>query len=112
MTYLGVWKGIWAAVIFDLYERTPGPSGLILEGIAIQASARDMGIGSALLDAVRTYARQHGYERILLEVIDTNPKAQKLYARMGFEPLRAERFPYLKSLLGFDGATTMAVQVK
>ena len=42
-----------------------------------------------------------------LTVIDTNEGARRLYERKGFEETQVQKFPYLKSLLGFGGVTTM-----
>jgi ribosomal protein S18 acetylase RimI-like enzyme len=66
-----------------------------------------MGVGSRLLIEVCRQATRQGYQRVRLDVIDTNPKARKLYERLGFQQIRTERFPYLKNFLGFGGVTTM-----
>ena len=111
LSQLGFVKASWAAVIFSLYERKPKQGQLVMDGIAVHSKARGMGVGSQLLEEIREYAKQHGYNRVRLDVIDTNPKAKKLYERMGFKTVKTESFPYMKSLLGFSGATTMELTV-
>ncbi len=111
LSQLGFVKGNWAAVIFSLYERKPKPGQLVMDGIAVHWDARGMGVGSQLLDEIRKYARRHGYNRVRLDVIDTNPKAKKLYERLGFKAVKTESFPYMRSLLGFGGVTTMELTV-
>ena len=111
VSQLGFFKGNRAAVVFSLYERKPKPGELVMDGIAVRSDARGMGVGSTLLDEIRKYAIQHGYNRVRLDVIDTNPKAQKLYERLGFKAVKTESFPYLKSFLGFGGVTTMELSV-
>jgi len=111
VSQLGFFKGNRAAVVFSLYERQPKPGELVMDGIAVRSDARGMGVGSTLLDEIRKYAEQHGYNRVRLDVIDTNPKAKKLYERLGFEAVKTENFPYLKRFLGFGGVTTMELSV-
>jgi ribosomal protein S18 acetylase RimI-like enzyme len=111
VSQLGLFKGNRAAIVFSFYERKPKPGELVMDGIAVRSDARGMGVGSTLLDEIRKYAMQHGFNRVRLDVIDTNPKAKKLYERRGFEAVKAESFPYLKSFLGFGGVTTMELSV-
>lgn len=111
VSQLGFFKGSRAAVVFSLYEKKPKPEELVMDGIAVRSDARGMGVGSRLLNEIRKYAKQHEYNRVRLDVIDTNHKAKKLYERMGFEAVKTENFPYLKSFLGFGGVTTMELIV-
>jgi ribosomal protein S18 acetylase RimI-like enzyme len=111
VSQLGFFKGNRAAVVFSIYERTPHPGELLLDGIAVRADARGLGIGSMLLGEIREYAVQHGYKRLRLDVIDTNPKAKKLYVNLGYKEVRTDNFPYLKNVLGFGGVTTMTLEI-
>jgi ribosomal protein S18 acetylase RimI-like enzyme len=52
-------------------------------GIGVAMTARGQGIGSALLDALLTLAREQGYRAVSLSVDRQNP-AQRLYERKGF----------------------------
>ena len=52
-------------------------------GIGVAADARGQGVGGALLDALVTLAREHGYRAISLSVDRQNP-ALRLYERKGF----------------------------
>jgi GNAT superfamily N-acetyltransferase len=51
--------------------------------IGVAAEARGWGIGSALLDALFTLAREQGYRALSLSVDRQNP-ARRLYERKGF----------------------------
>jgi GNAT superfamily N-acetyltransferase len=51
--------------------------------IGVAAEARGTGIGSALLDALLTLARDQGYRAVSLSVDRRNP-ARRLYERKGF----------------------------
>jgi len=48
---------------------------------------RRTGLVSALLDAVRSWARDDGATRLLLWVTQTNDPAATLYRRAGFTPI-------------------------
>jgi GNAT superfamily N-acetyltransferase len=65
----------------------PGPGFVATDvpelSIGVAAEARGTGIGSALLDALLTLARQKGYRAVSLSVDRQNP-ARRLYERKGF----------------------------
>lgn len=111
LSELGVFKGNWAAVIFDLYERKAASKELIMDGIAVHFEARGKGVGGHLLTEIEKYAKEHKFNSVRLDVIDINSKAKALYERMGFKSVKTESYPYLKWLLGFSGSTTMELSV-
>ena len=82
-----------------------------MDGIAVQAGARGQGVGSRLLEEIANYAKEQGFSRVRLDVIDINPKARKLYERKGFKAVKTEYFRYLRWLLGFRGSTTMELSL-
>jgi ribosomal protein S18 acetylase RimI-like enzyme len=108
---LGFFRGIKAAIILSLYERQPHPGELVMDGLSVHASARGQGIGSGLLKAIQAYATEQGYTSIRLDVIDTNPRAKKLYERTGFKVVKTENFPLLQKHLGFSGSSTMIYNI-
>ena len=112
ISHLGFFRGSWAALILSLYERKPKPGELLLDGISVHSDFRGKGVGSKLLDKIIKYAEENQYFSIRLDVIDTNPKAKKLYGRKGFQEIKTEKFPYLKWLLGFSSSTTMQFTIK
>ena len=109
---LGVIGGVWAAGVLSLYERKNKAGELLMDGIAVNASHRGLGIGGHMISAVKHYAQSNGYASIRLDVIDTNESAKRLYERSGFQSVKTESFPYLRWLLGFGGVTTMTFQVQ
>lgn len=104
---LGVVRGVWAALIFSMYERSQKSAELLMDGIAVKEGMRGRRIGTTLLNYVKQYARKHHYKVVRLDVIDTNPAAGRLYEREGFVATKTEQFGYLRWLLGFGAATTM-----
>jgi ribosomal protein S18 acetylase RimI-like enzyme len=55
-----------------------------IHDLAVQPSARGMGVGQALLEAVQAEALLRGACKLTLEVLTGNAVAQKSYARFGF----------------------------
>ena len=82
-----------------------------MDGIAVLEAYRGRGVGTQLLSRIVDYARVHEFDTVQLDVIDSNPGAQKLYERFGFAAVRVERFTYLRWLLGFGASTTMKYQI-
>jgi len=108
ISHLGVIRGNWAAIVFSLYERKPSPGELLMDGIAVDERMRGKGVGTRLLDNLADFVAAEQYQTIRLDVIDTNPGAQRLYERNGFVVTRTERFEYLRWFLGFGASSTMA----
>jgi ribosomal protein S18 acetylase RimI-like enzyme len=108
---LGVWQAIWAIMIFSLYERTIKPGELLMDGIVVCRSDRGRGIGGKLLERLCLFAKEHHYQYVRLDVIDTNPGAKRMYLRHGFEPVKTERFEFLRGFLGFGASTTLLRKV-
>ncbi len=111
LKHCGLVKGMWAALVLSLLDREANASELVMDGIVVDAAYRGQGIGAELLDGIIEYARDQGYERVRLDVIDTNPRAKALYQRKGFEAKEHTSFPWLKWLIGFSGATTMVYEL-
>ena len=109
---LGFFRGLWACAVFSLFERKPEKGELVMDGIAVISECRGQGIGSLLLDKIIKYAKTSGFESVRLDVIDSNPRAKKLYESKGFVAVKTERFPYLKWLVGFSGSTTMKLDLR
>jgi ribosomal protein S18 acetylase RimI-like enzyme len=82
------------------------PSQLYVCALAVRPEARGQGVGAQLLAAAADFARARGDTALRLDVVDTNPDAQRLYERLGFSSIRTRRYPFLRSL-GFTGVHTM-----
>ncbi|WP_225804028.1 GNAT family N-acetyltransferase [Streptomyces sp. NK15101] len=100
-------RGLPKLAVLALFERTPAPRELVMDGIAVDAAYRGRGIGGLLLAQIAAVAAESGCRRIRLDVIDTNPRARALYERHGFTVHHTERTPYLRRLMGFGAVTTM-----
>jgi ribosomal protein S18 acetylase RimI-like enzyme len=70
--------------------------------IAVSEKTRGMGIGKALLIKFEEYLKERGILSIALEVIDTNPRAKKLYEKMGYVVIDKKRTSFFTKEAGFD----------
>jgi GNAT superfamily N-acetyltransferase len=61
-----------------------------LETLAVLADERGGGVGAALLDAAREWARARGAEAIGVGFAHTNEGARRFYEREGFAPFYVE----------------------
>lgn len=111
LSELGIIRGIWAALVFSLFERKAKPEELVMDGIVVDENHRSQGVGGLLLDSILEYAKANDFETVRLDVIDSNPRAKKLYENKGFVATETDYFPYLKWLIGFSGSTTMAYKM-
>ena len=59
--------------------------------LAVAPAFRRMGVGSALLDALKTDAARRGLAVLMLEVRASNTAAQALYEKSGFERVGVRR---------------------
>ncbi len=103
----GLPRGLIKGTLIRFDHRVQTPGQLLMDGLAVDAAYRGQGIGTALLEAVCAYAREHGYTSVRLDVVDTNPRARALYERFGFAPTRTHNVEVARRFIGFGRYTTM-----
>ncbi len=64
-------------------------SGML--GLSVRHGMRGQGIGTLLLEALESWARERGFRRLELEVFGNNPRGAALYERLGYEHEGARR---------------------
>ena len=104
---LGFLRGLLVFLLFNLSTTQILPEEMFISVIVVDASMRGKGIGTLLMQAVFRIAQQNQCHAIVLDVIDTNPDARRLYERLGFKPVRTLKYGYLRSLIGSSANTTM-----
>lgn len=57
--------------------------GLFLKELYVAASARSLGVGEKLIEAIRALARERGATRVIWTTADTNEGSQRFYDRLG-----------------------------
>jgi ribosomal protein S18 acetylase RimI-like enzyme len=83
------------------------PEILHLEMLAVSPNARGKGIGTKLLNSLPAIAREEGRHKLTLEVVDTNPRALKLYESMGYSCKKTKRTGFLTAMAGFKAYSLM-----
>ncbi len=104
---LGFLRGLLVYLLFNLSATQILPEEMFINVIVVDASVRGKGIGTSLIQAVFEIAQQNQFHAVVLDVIDTNPDAQRLYERLGFKPVRTRKYGYLRNLIGSSAVTTM-----
>ncbi|MGC1503479.1 MAG: N-acetyltransferase [Sulfitobacter sp.] len=97
----------WRGPVLAMLERDLIKDVLLMDGICVSAQARGLGLGTALLDAIKQEAAAKGLSSVRLDVINTNPRARALYQREGFTEIGQESLGPLKYLFGFESSTKM-----
>ncbi|MEJ2051318.1 MAG: GNAT family N-acetyltransferase [Calditrichota bacterium] len=96
---------LWTSV-----QTIPRPHQLLLDGLGVRAELRCQGIGSSLLEAVDRRARELDKTEVILEVVDTNPRARALYERFGYRTVLTTR-RWMFRFAGFSAAHLMLRQL-
>ncbi|MEH6739101.1 MAG: GNAT family N-acetyltransferase [Sulfitobacter sp.] len=98
---------LWKAPLLALLERDLSEDTLLMDGICVDSSARGLGIGTALLHAIKAEAKTRNLTHVRLDVIDINPRARALYEREGFVAGPVQHIGPLRLIFGFSNATPM-----
>ena len=85
-----------------------GVDELHLLNITVAPAWQGQGLGSVLLDAVGRHGRERGLRRLMLEVRESNPRAQALYLRTGFVEIGRRR-DYYPAQQGREDAVVMSL---
>jgi ribosomal protein S18 acetylase RimI-like enzyme len=107
----GWFTALWRYALGIMLHRRARPGELVMDGIAVDEAVRGQGVGTKLLHGVIEFAREHGYQMVRLDVVDTNPRARQLYERVGFVATATHRHPQAQRVMGFSASTTMIKQV-
>lgn len=100
---------LWRLIPLAMLERNAPDDTLQMDGICVAKHARGKGVGTVLFNTLFQFARDTGFSKVTLDVINTNPRARALYERLGFEAVGQETTGPLRPLLGFDSATKMVL---
>jgi ribosomal protein S18 acetylase RimI-like enzyme len=104
---LGLFYGLAGYLAFHAFEPRIAKDVLRIECLAVVPDKRGQGIGTLLLAVVDELARTKDFGVVRLEVVDTNPLAQRLYERQGFRVTRTLHYPYLHRFVGYSAENIM-----
>lgn len=103
----GIISATWRGLLISVLERECEAGTLLMDGVFVAPQSRGLGVGSLLLDAITGHASAEGFDRVRLDVIDTNPRARALYERKGFVATDQQQMGILAPVFGFRSATTL-----
>ena len=104
----GVIDGLRRIAIGGLLDHQASRGELIIDGIAVLASASGLGIGALLLGELERFAREHGLSTLSLDVVSDNHNARRLYRRCGFIDGTTSSSWLRRRAFGIDSVTTMS----
>ena len=105
--FYGTLGSLWRMALLVFLNHSPMADEAYIDGVAVSPSYRGRGIGKGLIAALELWANGHGLSIIRLEVVDANPRAEKLYRRVGFEAVREQTVWPFGTLFGFRSSTVM-----
>ncbi|WP_238655700.1 GNAT family N-acetyltransferase [Paenibacillus piscarius] len=100
----GVLGGAWRYAAYGFYRLLNGdtPSNTVhIDPLVVSAEARGLGVGTRLLEAVFAWSKEADRGKVMLEVVDTNPLAKKLYERVGFRTFKVQNTRLFSAQAGF-----------
>jgi len=83
----------WLALgIFKHYQGNLDADTLHLDYLVTSAESRGKGVGTMLIDEAKSIAKKRNLAYVMLEVVNTNPRAERLYTREGFQVVEDKTF--------------------
>lgn len=98
----GLFPALMRMLAMVILHHETGETEYYVDGVAVAPSLRGKGVGSALFARLEEMAVEKGMEILSLEVVDTNPKARKLYELLGFSVVRESGVWPFHLLFGFS----------
>lgn len=83
--FFGIWGAMFRGFMIESKLSPPGPGEFMISHVGVAPEARSQGVGGALFNRLFEEGRSAGMTSAVLDVAATNPRAQALYERLGFE---------------------------
>lgn len=115
ISFYGVWaspKVLQRANHSNSIMQVPKKHELYIADLGVSEQSRGMGIGSALIQYHIDGAKENHLKTLSLDVATTNPRAEALYRRLGFNVIKEKQFKGGKGADKVPGARRMIYQVK
>lgn len=98
----GFFGALWRSIVQKFSVDNLKDTELYIGSFAVADDYRGKGFGTLLLNAVNAFAKKNGFETIILDVVDTNPRAYELYRRFGFKVIKKRKFGFITRSAGFS----------
>lgn len=107
MQEFGHTAGLWRFFLYLCQRKRVPRNDLLMDGLVVAADYRSKGVGSLLIQHLSEVGRRRGLSGLQLSVVDTNPRAQQLYERLGFCALKTREYHHLEGWIPFTTLTIM-----
>lgn len=99
------------SLIISFFECSPKKDEVLIEMICVSSEFRSKGIGSFLINELFDIGKKENKSKILLEVVNTNPRAKSLYEKLGFQVKKKTNFGFLTKSSGFTSVEFMVKEI-
>lgn len=106
-----VWAVLKRSAEIDTLMKKPGPRELYLSNFGVSPACQGQGIGTAMIKHWAAVARNRRYTAFYLDVAQTNARAEKLYADLGFRVTRLKVFSGHREGITVPNAIEMAMRL-
>ncbi|MEK7434230.1 MAG: GNAT family N-acetyltransferase [Cyanobacteriota bacterium] len=97
-------KGIiivfWRSIILSKIFVSPKKDSLYIGNLGTKVDFRSKGIATQAFDVIHKYAKENGIKRCELDVSLKNPKAEKLYTRLGYTIVKEYQYKGRNNIVG------------
>ena len=98
-------------MFIGFFESVPKKDEIVIEMVAVNSKFRSMGIGTLLINQILDIGKKEKKSKILLEVVNTNPRAKFLYEKLGFQVKKKTYFGFLTYNSGFSSVEYMFKEI-
>jgi ribosomal protein S18 acetylase RimI-like enzyme len=105
-------RGLYLYIILNITKMKLEEYTIRIDSIAVDDQCRGQGIGKILINKAIDIAKNRGFKEIILEVVNTNPRAKKLYEKMGFKEKKHKKFYFLTRSFGFSSFYVMSMKIQ
>ncbi len=110
--HYGCCSSLWRLALLSVLHYAPHPDEAYIDGVAVSPAYRGRCIGTGLIRSLEAWARGQGLSMLSLEVVDSNPKARRLYDRIGFQTVQEKSAWPIGSFFGFQSSVKMVKQLR
>lgn len=112
--YYGVFGSMWRGIVNKLENKSESLKNneMYIDLIVVDANSRGKGIASLLIDNITRFSIENDFDKILLDVVDTNEGAIKLYEKLGYKTMKTMDFKGFTDFMGYRKVMYMYKDIK
>jgi ribosomal protein S18 acetylase RimI-like enzyme len=109
--HFSFFRSLYLYLMLNFMKMKLEEDAIRVDSIAVAHQCRGEGIGTMLIRKAIEIAKNRGYKEMTLEVVNTNPRAKKLYEFMGFKQKKHIKFYFLTRSFGYSSAYLMSMKL-